>query len=216
MAGTGEADSGVAKFARPPQQERSVHTYQRMMDAGNALLLDRNIDAISIKDISGRAGCSIGSFYYRFRTKEEFFAGLIDAMIRHREQSVQTVFESVPIEEMPAALARGAILTHRRYAGLLRSAIKKHLEDGESWLEISRMGRRIVIEYQRRLAAARGEPLSDKQKDRITFAFVWLYGLLAQSVMNLNAIYGMDADTERFEQEVSRTFSDLIAQAFEA
>lgn len=215
MVAIGEAESAIAGPARRPQQERSLQTYQRMMDAGNALLLERNIDAISIKDISARAGCSIGSFYYRFHTKEEFFASLIDAMIRHREQSVRTDFETVPIAEMPAALARGAIITHRRYAGLLRSALKKHLEDGESWLEISRMGRRIVTEYQERLAAERGKPLSQEQQDRISFAFIWLYGLLAQSVMNLNAIYGMDAETERFEREVSRTFSDLITQAFE-
>lgn len=214
MVATGEAESAIPRPARRPQQGRSLQTYQRMMDAGNALLLERNIDAISIKDIAARAGCSIGSFYYRFHTKEEFFASLIDAMIRHREQSVRIDFETVPIAEMPAALARGAIITHRRYAGLLRSAIKKHLEDGESWLEISRMGRRIVTEYQDRLAAERGEPLSDEQKDRISFAFIWLYGLLAQSVMNLNAIYGMDAKTERFEHEVSRTFSDLIKQTF--
>lgn len=216
MADAGPVDGGGAKVARLPQQERSLQTYQRMMDAGNALLLERNIDAISIKDICSRAGCSIGSFYYRFHTKEEFFGCLIEAMITQREQSVQVVFDSVPITEMPAALARGAILTHRRYAGLLRSAIKKHLEDGESWLQISRMGRRIVSEYQDRLAKERGEALSNEQKGRISFAFVWLYGLLAQSVMNLNAIYGMDSNTERFEQEVSRTFSDLIAQAFEA
>lgn len=205
----------VAQSARRPQQKRSLDAYHRMMEAGNTLLQQRNFDAISIKDISAQAGCSIGSFYYRFHTKEEFFASLVDEMIQAREQSVRAQFDQYPITEMPAMLARGAITNHHQYAGLLRSALKKHLEDGDSWLKISRMGRRIVSEYLRRLADARGVPLSHDEEDRLAFAFVWLYGLLAQSVMNLNPIYGMDATTKRFEEEVARTFSELIVQAFD-
>jgi AcrR family transcriptional regulator len=59
--------------ARQPQQRRSHAGYERMIVTAGRLLEERDFDAVSIRDLAGAAGCSIGSFYYRFQTKERFF-----------------------------------------------------------------------------------------------------------------------------------------------
>jgi AcrR family transcriptional regulator len=197
--------------ARQPKQRRSHAAYERMIMAAGRLLEERDFDAVSIRDIAGAAGCAIGSFYYRFQTKERFFQILIQDMIDRREKQVRETFQSVPFVDLPSALARGALSNFRTYKGLLRSVIKKHLEGARSWEPIARMGRRIVTEFQRRVAAERGVALTPLQAERIDFAFVWLYGLLAQSLLDLNTIFGME--TSFFEDEAVKAFTEAIARA---
>ena len=127
-----------------------------MIVAAGRLLEQRDFDSVSIRDLARAASCSIGSFYYRFQTKEHFFQVLIQDMIDRREQQARETFQSLPLAELPSALARGALANFRTHKGLLRSVIKKHLEGMRSWEPIARMGRRIATEFQRRVADERG------------------------------------------------------------
>ncbi len=199
--------------ARRPLQRRSHAAYERMIEAAGRLLEERDFDSVSIRDLAGAAGCSIGSFYYRFQTKERFFQVLIQDMINRREHQARDTFQRVPVAELPSALARGALTNFRAYKGLLRSVIKKHLEGMRSWEPISRMGRRIATEFQRRVAEDRGVPLTPLEAERIDFAFVWLYGLLAQSLIDLNTIFGME--TPFFEDEAVKAFKQAVARALQ-
>jgi AcrR family transcriptional regulator len=196
---------------RPPQQRRSHAAYGRMIEAAHRLLEERDFDSVSIRDLAAAAGCSIGSFYYRFQTKERFFEILIQDMVDRREAAVRIVFEQVPVADLPSMLARGALDNHRAHSGLLRSVIKKHLEGKRSWEPLSLMGRRITRQFQQRVAESRGTELTPLESERIDFAFVWLYGLLAQSLLELNTIYGME--TAFFEEEAVKAFTQAIDRA---
>lgn len=55
---------------RRPLQARSRQTLAAIVDAAEALLQVRGFDEVSIADIVGRAGCTTGSFYARFASKE--------------------------------------------------------------------------------------------------------------------------------------------------
>jgi hypothetical protein len=125
--------------------------------------------------------------------------------------NARETFQSVTFADLPSALARGALSNFRTYKGLLRSVIKKHLEGTRSWDPIAHMGRRIVTEFQRRVAAERRATLTPLQAERIDFAFVWLYGLLAQSLLDLNIIFGME--TSFFEDEAVKAFTEAVARA---
>jgi AcrR family transcriptional regulator len=199
--------------ARQPRQRRSHAAYERMIDAAGRLLEERDFDAVSIRDLAGAAGCAIGSFYYRFKNKARFFQILIQDMIDRRERDVAETFKTVPLQELPSALARGALTNYRVYKGLLRSVIKKHLEGMRSWEPISLMGRRIMTQFQRRVVESRGVELTALEAERIDFAFVWLYGLLAQSLLELNTIYGME--TAFFEEEAVKAFTQAVERALQ-
>lgn len=175
------------------------------------MMRDRDFDAIAIRDLARAGGCSVGSFYYRFGTKEEFFDLLLDDMIAQRQGEVQATLVSVHVDQLPAALARGALATHRANAGLLRSAIKKQLAGEGKWERVSAMGRRIAAGYSARVVAERDPPPTAAQLEHIAFSFMWLYGLLTQSVMGLNTIFGMESAF--FEQEAVTAFERSIADA---
>jgi AcrR family transcriptional regulator len=202
------------RVRRRPQQQRSKAAYERVIEHARHLAHERDFDAISIQELARGAGCSIGSFYYRFGTKDEFFRVLVDDMIARRDKAVQETFRAYAVADLPAELAREAVANHRAYAGLLRSIIKKHLEGEPAWKPISLLGRRITTEYTRRVAEARGAPLSAAQIERISFSFVWLYGLLAQGLLGLNTIFGLEMSF--FEEEAIASFQQAISHALEA
>jgi hypothetical protein len=101
----------------------------------------------------------------------------------------------------------------RRHAGLLRSAIKWHIAGDKCWDRINMMAMRIVNEYLRRLSESLGRPLDSLERERINFAFVWLYGLLLHRTLRLNVIYSFTAPDKVFEEETIRNFRQLIDRA---
>src|SRR6185369_13401332 len=102
---------------RPPLQQRSADAHRRMVRAGLRLLELRDIDQISIRDIVSEADTSVGSFYHRFGTKEQFFNHLIDDMIVRREEAAmrEIADHRVPITSTAEVLARGAMKNFRRH-----------------------------------------------------------------------------------------------------
>jgi len=200
---------------KPPLQQRSAAAHRRMVQAGLRLLELRDIDQISIRDIVSEAGTSVGSFYHRFGTKEQFFNHLIDDMIARREEAAmgEVADQSVSIASTAEVLARGAMKNFRRHAGLLRSAVKWHIGGDRCWERINRMALRIIDEYQRRLSESLGRPLDARERERINFAFEWLYGLLLHRTLRLHAVRGPAVSDKVFEEETLRNFQQLIERA---
>jgi AcrR family transcriptional regulator len=56
---------------KAPQQGRSKASYERMLNAAEALLVDTGGDAFSLTDVSRVGRVSIGSIYHRFNSKDE-------------------------------------------------------------------------------------------------------------------------------------------------
>ena len=62
----------------PPRQQRSQQTLDRILDATERLLLEREFDRLSIQEIVSASRTSVGSFYKRFRDKQALLSGLYD------------------------------------------------------------------------------------------------------------------------------------------
>lgn len=73
--------------SRKPRQGRSLASFERMLDATKALMLERGSDDFTLQDVSDRGNVSIGSIYLRFESKDR----LIHAVIA---QELTTVIES--------------------------------------------------------------------------------------------------------------------------
>lgn len=63
--------------ALPPKQVRSVDAIQRIAAAGHALFAERDYEVVSVADIAGAAGVSVGAFYTRFPSKEHLIVHLM-------------------------------------------------------------------------------------------------------------------------------------------
>src|SRR5581483_11670 len=56
--------------AKPPRQDRSRATLDRLLDAAESLLTEKPFEAATVAEIARRAGASVGAFYGRFASKE--------------------------------------------------------------------------------------------------------------------------------------------------
>jgi AcrR family transcriptional regulator len=75
----------LSNAVRPPQQQRSRETFDRILQATKDLMRDKEFDAITIAEIALRAKSSIGAFYARFPSKEALLPALYDAYSRSLE-----------------------------------------------------------------------------------------------------------------------------------
>ena len=181
-----------------------MRTHDRLMAAATALTEAKDFDDISVRELNQRAGCSIGSFYHRFGSKDVLFAALIAKMIEDRRKGVEQTFADTPVAQLPEAMARGALANYRKHAGLLRTAMRYHLAGKNTWNPITEFGRYVLGRYLDRLEAERGAPLSPEEVARLEFVSIWLHGHLTTSLAHDYPLYNLKE--ERFETETVRHF----------
>lgn len=198
-----------------PLQNRSAESQRKMIEAALRLLDDRDIELISVRDICREGGTSNGSFYHRFGTKERFFAFLVEDMLARREETAMRDLSdsSLSMIDLAEVLARSAIRNFREHAGLLRSAMRRHIVGDPCWAPINHMAGRIVEHYIERLTDASGRKLDIREIQLIHFAFTWLYGLLSYRTLELNPLEQFYPPDDRFEEDTVMTFRQIIGNA---
>lgn len=97
-------------IARPPQQGRSRASFERMMSAAEALLLQQGSDGFALTDVSRVGKVSIGSIYNRFASKDELIHA-VHARLMERIESEQTriVIRARARSRTPVALVRAIV-----------------------------------------------------------------------------------------------------------
>ncbi len=96
---------------QPTKQARSRATQDRILRATEELLRSESFEAISVRQIVGEAGTSIGSFYGRFRDKEELLHALY-AQYESRLEKKRTDLEAALLDVATLELAAGKIVDH--------------------------------------------------------------------------------------------------------
>jgi AcrR family transcriptional regulator len=75
----------MTQLSRTPRQRRSLETHERILTAVSGLLRKKQFDEISITEIAGHAGVSVGGLYSRFSSKEELIYCFHEQMLNgHR------------------------------------------------------------------------------------------------------------------------------------
>src|SRR5690606_32519739 len=79
-----------------PRQSRSLETQEALIRAGWEIVRARPWETISVTGIARRARRSVGAFYQRFGSKEDFLSGLLHRWLEagYSEQPPQREWES--------------------------------------------------------------------------------------------------------------------------
>lgn len=96
------------QWVNAPQQARSQRTMEKILDAAEAILLERGLDAVTIPEVVKAAGSSVGAFYARFPDKRALLETLHQ---RACEQSLAQAealldparWEGTPVRELVRA-----------------------------------------------------------------------------------------------------------------
>ncbi len=138
--------------AFPAKQQRSEQTHEKLLQSGLDLLRDGGFDDISIAQISARAGCSVGSFYLRFRNKEAFFKFLIESISETLQADLLTNLTPERIKELTLAQTVRHCVGHyveinRQYESIVRAAVQYSINDSDDWQPVRDNGLKLHDHY---------------------------------------------------------------------
>ena len=104
--------SSGASGVQPPLQERSRRTLENICQAVETLLGTRDFDDISVADIVQEAGCSTGSFYARFASKDDLLPYLYERYDLDLRPRILARMGGIPWESMSLRETVQAIVDH--------------------------------------------------------------------------------------------------------
>jgi AcrR family transcriptional regulator len=150
------------EWVRPVRQERSQRTLERLLDAAEIVILDKGFADAAVVDIARRAGCSVGTFYRRFRDKQTLLHALDE---RFAEEFRATMEEAVaperwqgaPIAEILVGYLEFSLEQGRARAALQRAALVMSVRDAAFAERQTRLARDLHERLRDLLWARRGE-----------------------------------------------------------
>src|SRR5215831_10718802 len=116
----------------PASQARSRDARDRLLKAGERVFARMGYDAAHVSDIAEAAGCSIGSFYRRFRDKEAFFAALHHRFTGRYRDNTRKFFELPQWRTKPTAFVIETFLVNtadimKHNQGFFRALLQRTL-----------------------------------------------------------------------------------------
>ena len=110
---------------RVPQQKRSLKTKKKILKAAERLFSEKGFHKTNSKEISAKAGVSIGSFYAYFKDKKMVFLEVLkdhcgEVTRRLTSQEILGVSKSQDLRSFIATIARNVLEAHSISPGLHR------------------------------------------------------------------------------------------------
>ena len=173
--------------AFPAKQQRSEQTREKFLQAGLDLLRSRNYSDISIAQISARAGCSIGSFYLRFRNKEAFFEYLIESISETLKTGVRANLTAEKVLGLTLAqtvrlCVDHYVQTNRQYESVIRAALQYSINGSEDWQPVRDNGLMLHYHYVDLIVGKLKRVPDDGARQQLLVGFQILSGHLINSI----------------------------------
>ncbi len=128
------------RWVRAPRQQRARATFERVLDAGAALVADQGYDGFSMTEVCRRAGVAPGTLYERVEGKEALFLAIHDReLARISRQPVARLrdLDRWTSTDTPALVRSVVALLAKHYAAeepllrafILRAAVDTQVRD---------------------------------------------------------------------------------------
>jgi AcrR family transcriptional regulator len=169
---------------RPIKQDRSRKTYVALVETGFELLEARDFETLSIAELASSAGYSVGAFYARFNSKDEFFHALIARHLERRERSRERLFAKIADDDLIDEVVHDIVGYYSKHRGFWRAALIRGTRDPLFWEPMKRQGHALAGALIDRLNRQLGRQLSKAERTDVQFAFQILFGTINNSIMH--------------------------------
>lgn len=201
------------EWVRPARQARSQDTRDRLLLAGAQLIERHGLDGARISDIAAAAGCSVGTFYFRFRDKQGLFLALQELF---RERSAARVdallaperWQQRPLQEAAAALCSLLVSGFRENRGLLGAALRARMTDPAAWTPMRESAAHVARGFTA-LAVTHGDACAHPEPGlAAAFAVQMVLGTLVNATLNQPGPLGLD--DPQLETELARMLNAYL------
>lgn len=166
------------------KQRRSQKTYDALIAAGFRLLEDRELVAISVAELAASAGYSVGAFYARFRSKDEFFDAMIDQHLQTRREIQRRLLDELPDDGIVAGLIENMVAYYWSRRRFWRAALMRSMRDSAFWTPIRQLGNDFASAFVLRVSERVGRVLTADEETNIRFAFQIVFGTINNTIIN--------------------------------
>jgi AcrR family transcriptional regulator len=183
-AGRGAAASGPMGPGRRIKQDRGRKTYARLVQTAFELLERNELESISIASLTRAAGYSVGAFYARFRSKDEFFEAMLAEHIASRTRARNRLFATLADGELVNALIEDLVTSYWKRRRFWRAALIRGTRQPERWESLRKHGRELGDLLVSRITARTGRPLSPAEDANVRFACQVTLGAINNAIIN--------------------------------
>jgi AcrR family transcriptional regulator len=173
-----------ASPGRTIRQERSRKTYEALVTTGFKLLEKREFESITIAEFSGAAGYSVGAFYSRFESKDEFFEAMVAHHLRVRLRAHERLFATASRETLVDSLIEDLVKYYWRHRRFWRAALVRSTTDPEFWAPLNEAATGFVASLLNRIERDSGRVLTESERDNIRFATHVVFGMVNNRIVN--------------------------------
>jgi AcrR family transcriptional regulator len=174
----------------PVNQARSRDARDRLLQAGDRVFAKLGYDAAHVSDIATAAGCSVGSFYRRFRDKEAFFNALHHRFTERNLENSARFFalpewQQQPTSVMVRSLVEATAHIMKRNQGFFRALFQRSLAGaGADYWPRMRAGTQKQGELLAEFLNARGQGTQENLPQACVFALRAVDGALVHRMLN--------------------------------
>jgi AcrR family transcriptional regulator len=186
------------------KQNRSKITYDALIAAGFKLLKKREFDSITVAELSQSAGYSVGAFYARFRSKDEFFDAMVVHHLKSRVAAGDHLFATVHNDVIIDEFIKDMVHYHWINRNFWRAALVRSMRDPDFWIPMRRSGHELADKVVARLSEQANRPLTDLEETNVRFAFQITFGTINNTVINRPGPIFMNQ--ELFVEKLIRAF----------
>lgn len=166
------------------KQERSQKTYDALISTGFRLLENQSFESISVALLARKAGYSVGAFYSRFRSKDEYFNSMLEHHIAVRLERNKQILETNPPDTVVEALFSDIVAYYREHNNFWRALIIRNATDPEFWQPLRGLGEQNAKDFLEYVREARGQRLTVAEKANVMFAFQAARSIINNTIIN--------------------------------
>jgi AcrR family transcriptional regulator len=167
-----------------PRQERSRETASKFISAAMELLRKKTYGELSVAELAGAAGRSVGVFYQRFGSKDDFLDVLLTSYFENSNAwRSEFVPEGRPAEVFAAFLKRG-FEDLRGNRNLWHAALERAALQADFWHKYGRFREEGAVFTRDALENALGHPLSGEMRRRLALASQVFNSVINNSIIN--------------------------------
>jgi AcrR family transcriptional regulator len=196
-------------WVRPAHQIRSRAQRDRLLKAGERVFAEKGFWQAHVTDIVELAGCSVGSFYRRFKDKEALFFALQADMAAQTRAIMEAGFDdprwrTEPLEDNLERLMRNTVLVMTGVQGYFRALFEMSLRGHDVW----RPMRELELYQAQRIAdcfVARGA--AEQRDGLLTSAHLatrMIHGMIVSTIVVLPGPY--EPEDPRFHKELAQLY----------
>lgn len=190
---------------RKIKQQRGHLTYDALVNTGFRLLEKKDLEKISVAELSREAGYSVGAFYARFHSKDEFFEALVHEHLRIRTETLESLYANIPRDTLIEDLIENMANYYWSHRQFWRTVLVKSARDPSFWEPFREHFLESTRRFIDRLYLENERSLTEREEANIYFAFQVVLSTINNTIYNQSGPIIMGQ--KLFIEELIRTFS---------